>query len=114
ILKAEAGADFIITRLSALPHTASWWQNEVVFPPPHAPANYSYAPRTFRLTSNLAVRRARAERHNPTSIATLRIQVARFLLVQLPHCPFCCALRLQHSNISRMLKKGFQTQVSES
>jgi hypothetical protein len=48
------------------------------FSPPHAPANYSYAPHSFRLTSNLAVRRARAERHNPTSIATLRVKIAAF------------------------------------
>src|SRR4051794_10631197 len=34
----------------------------------------------FPLDFNLAVRRARAERHNPTSIATLRIKIARFLL----------------------------------
>src|SRR5437764_3530466 len=61
--------------LSALPLMASWWRSEAVFPPQHAPANYSYAPRSFRSTSNRAVRRARAERHNPTSIATLRIEV---------------------------------------
>jgi hypothetical protein len=36
----------------------------------------------------------RAERHNPTSIATLRIQLARFLTGQLHHCPFCCVWRL--------------------
>src|SRR5436305_3756570 len=85
---------FTTTRLCASPHTASWWRSEVVFPPPHAPASYSYAPPSFRLTSSLAVRRTRAERHNPASIATLRIKIARFLLTQLPHCPFCCALRL--------------------
>jgi hypothetical protein len=33
-------------------------------------------------------RRIRAERHNPNSIATLRIKLARFLLKQLPCCPF--------------------------
>jgi hypothetical protein len=93
-LRAEAGAGFIITRLFALPHTASWWQSEVVFSPQYAPASYGYAPRSFRWTSNLAARRIRAERHNPASIATLRIKIARFLLTQLPHCPFCCALRL--------------------
>ena len=31
----------------------------------------------------------RPERHNPHSIATLRIVLARLLLRQLPHCPFC-------------------------
>jgi len=36
----------------------------------------------------------RAERHNPHSIATLRIRLARFLLKQLTCCPFCCSRRL--------------------
>jgi len=36
-----------------------------------------------------AARRVRPERHNPYSIATLRIELARWLLRQLPHCPFC-------------------------
>jgi hypothetical protein len=36
----------------------------------------------------------RAERHNPHSIATLRIQLARFLLKQMACCPFCCSFRL--------------------
>jgi hypothetical protein len=31
----------------------------------------------------------RPERHNPHSIATLRIILARLLLRQLPQCPFC-------------------------
>ena len=33
--------------------------------------------------------RVRGERHNPISIATLRITIARYLLAQLPCCPFC-------------------------
>ena len=42
-----------------------------------------------RRTSAHAARRARPERHNPRSIATLRIVLARLLLRHLPHCPFC-------------------------
>jgi hypothetical protein len=64
------------------------------FPPPPAPANWTYAPRHFLPASNPAVQRARAERHNPSSIATLRLRLARLLLHQLPCCPFCCVLRL--------------------
>jgi hypothetical protein len=30
-----------------------------------------------------------SERHNPNSIATLRMAIARLLLRQLPYCPFC-------------------------
>ena len=36
-----------------------------------------------------ADRRIRPERHNPHSIATLRIILARLLLRELPHCPYC-------------------------
>jgi hypothetical protein len=37
-------------------------------------------------------RRIRPERHNPHSIATLRIIMARSLVDSLPHCP-CCGSR---------------------
>jgi hypothetical protein len=36
----------------------------------------------------------RPERHNPHSIATLRIVLARSLLTQLCRCPCCGAQRL--------------------
>ena len=42
-----------------------------------------------RRTSAREARRVRPERHNPHSIATLRIAIGRQLLEQLPHCPFC-------------------------
>jgi len=42
-----------------------------------------------RRTSARAGHRVRPERHNPNSIATLRIILARQLLGQLPQCPFC-------------------------
>ena len=48
-----------------------------------------YQPRNRRRTSAREGRRIRPERHNPSSIATLRIAIARQLLGQLPHCPFC-------------------------
>ena len=48
-----------------------------------------YQPRSHRRTSARAGHRVRPERHNPQSIATLRIAIARQLLEQLPHCPFC-------------------------
>ncbi|MCW5976599.1 MAG: hypothetical protein KIT09_00910 [Bryobacteraceae bacterium] len=34
-----------------------------------------------------------AEPHNPQSIATLRIKIARALIRQLPCCPLCCTFR---------------------
>jgi hypothetical protein len=42
-----------------------------------------------RRASARAGRRARPERHNPQSIATIRLVLARLILRQLPHCPFC-------------------------
>jgi hypothetical protein len=50
-----------------------------------------YQPRSRRKTSAHAGRRVRPERHNPSSVATLRTILARKLLEQLPHCPFCGA-----------------------
>ena len=47
------------------------------------------APPSRRRTSAREGRRVRPERHNPHSIATLRIVIARYLLGCLPHCPFC-------------------------
>src|SRR5579863_743978 len=44
-------------------------------------------------SSGRAAPRVRVERHNPASIATLRIQIARYLIHQLPSCPFCRSLR---------------------
>jgi hypothetical protein len=62
---------------------------------PNAPIDWSYATRNFRPSSNPAAPRARAQRHNPYSIATIRIQLARYLLQRLPCCPICCARRRQ-------------------
>jgi SRSO17 transposase len=56
------------------------------FSPSHAAVNWTYAPRRFLPTSNPAVPRARAERHNPASVTTLRHRIARLLLRQLPCC----------------------------
>jgi SRSO17 transposase len=71
-------------------HATVWEPGES---PLHAPADWSYAPRNFHPSSRPAARRTRAERHNPYSIATMRIQVARYLLQQLPCCPVCCVRR---------------------
>lgn len=57
----------------------------------HAVCGYQY-PRFQRTTGPAAG--IRPERHNPASIATLRIRIARLLLQQLACCPFCGVLRL--------------------
>jgi len=59
------------------------------FSPLPAPAMLDYQPRSGRRTSIREGRRVRPERHNPQSIATLRITLARQLIGQLSHCPFC-------------------------
>src|SRR5580704_7746930 len=100
-----AGEVFTITPRYASPLTASSSRNEAVFPPPQAPVDWTYAPRNFRLSSTPAARRVRVERHNPHSIATLRIQIARHLTEQLTSCPFCVRRpgRTSHSQISASL-----------
>ena len=67
----------------------SWWPSGIVFPPLPAPVILDSLPPSRRRTSVRVGRRVRPERHNPHSIATLRIILARLLLRQLPHCPFC-------------------------
>ncbi|MBZ5690182.1 MAG: hypothetical protein LAP86_34825, partial [Acidobacteriia bacterium] len=67
------------------------WPNGAVFPPPLAPATWTYPLPNGHATSVLGVRPVRVERHNPCSIATLRQTIARVLLRQLSGCPFCGA-----------------------
>jgi len=88
-MKGAVGVAFTITQPYVSQHMGFWWPSGTVFPPLHAPAMLDYQPRTRRRTSARAGRRVRPERHNPNSIATLRMMIARLLLAQLPHCPFC-------------------------
>src|SRR5215813_12359194 len=91
ILKAGVGADFTITPLYVSLRMGSSWPSGTVFPPPPAPAILDYQPRSCRRTSTPEGRRVRPERHNPRSIATFRITIARHLIGQLSQCPFCGA-----------------------
>ena len=59
------------------------------FSPLPAPVILNSRPPGRHRSSARAGRRVRPERHNPYSIATLRIELARRLLRQRPHCPFC-------------------------
>ena len=87
-MKGEVGGDFIITPRCASPLTGSWLLSGTVFPPRPAPEILDYLPPHHRRTS-AHEERVRAERHNPHSIATLRITIARQLLRRLACCPFC-------------------------
>ena len=59
------------------------------FPPPPAPVTLDSLPPGQRRIFSHGVGRVRPERHNPYSIATIRITLARELLKRLPQCPFC-------------------------
>lgn len=64
------------------------------FPPQPAPAILDYQRPNCRPPSVRADRRVRPERHNPRSITSLRMALARCLLARIPHCPFCgCSAR---------------------
>ena len=91
-MKEGVGADFIITPRCVSPLMGSWSASGTVFPPQPASAMLDYQPRTHRRTFAREDRRIRPERHNPHSIATLRIIIARYLAAQLPYCP-CCGSR---------------------
>ena len=84
-MKDEVGVVFIATLCIAAYGFLMAERNR--FSPLPAPAMLDYQPR--RQTSARADRRVRPERHNPNSITTLRRMIARLLLAQLPHCPFC-------------------------
>ena len=88
-MKVATGAGFIITPRSASQLMGSWWLSGTVFPPRPAPVILDSLALGRRRTSARAGRRVRAERHNPHSISTLRIVLARLLLRQLPQCPYC-------------------------
>ena len=105
ITKVAAGEDFIIMPPYASPPMASSLRKEVVFPPLYKPIDWRYAPRNFRPSSNPAAPRARAERHNPCSIATIRIQLARYLLQRLPAAPFAVYGAADYSSHSSTSKR---------
>jgi hypothetical protein len=58
------------------------------FFPQHVSAILDYQRPSCRRTSGPGAR-VRPERHNPLSIRTLGIALARHLLAQLPYCPHC-------------------------
>jgi hypothetical protein len=89
ISKVAIGGGSTITQRYALQLTGFWWQSETVFPPLPAPVILDSLPPSQRRNSAHAVRRVRPERHNPHSIATLRINLAHWLTQQLPRCPYC-------------------------
>ena len=83
------GAGSTITPRYASQLMGSWWPSGTVFPPLPVPVILDSPPSGQPRTSGHASRRVRPERHNPHSIATIRLVLARLLLRQLPHCPFC-------------------------
>src|ERR1039458_5390114 len=81
-MKVATGGDFITMPLYASRLTGPSWRKGAVFLPQPTSAILGYAPPRYLPTSSRGERRARAQRHNPHSIATLRIKIARFLVLQ--------------------------------
>ena len=67
----------------------SWWSRGAVFPPPPEPVNWDYPCLKSRRISGRAVLPLRNARHNPWSIATLRMMIAQILLRRLKGCRYC-------------------------
>ena len=88
-MKGEVGEVFTTMPLYVSLLMGFWSPSGAVFPPLPAPVMLDYQPRSRRRTSAREGRRVRPERHNPQSIATLRIAIARYLLRNLLQCPFC-------------------------
>lgn len=59
------------------------------FSPSARAGNLGLSGPNSRQTSGRVARRIRPERHNPRSITSLRMTLARCLLARVPHCPFC-------------------------
>jgi hypothetical protein len=85
--QGRGGEDSIITPRSASPPMVSSSPREAVFPPQRVWAIADYQRPNSHQNSTPAGR-VRPERHNPSSIATLRIQISRQLLRQLSCCAF--------------------------
>jgi hypothetical protein len=77
-LKGIAAYGFLIAERSRFPPQPALDRSNLPYP-------------KFHRTGSRA---GRAQRHNPRSIATLRILVSRVLAGRLPCCPLCCAVLL--------------------
>jgi hypothetical protein len=65
--------------LSATSRMGSWSPSGAVFPPQQTPGILDHAPRNRLKASDCVVLRVRPGQHNPHSIATIRIVIARYL-----------------------------------
>jgi len=88
-LRDGVGADFIIMRPYASRRMGSWWPSGAVFPPPPEPLNWNYPCPKRRRISGRGALPVRNARHNPWSIATLRMMIAQILLRRLKGCACC-------------------------
>jgi len=88
-LRDGVGAGFTITPPYASPPTGSWWRRGAVFPPSPEPVNWNYPCLKPRRISGRGALPVRSMRHNPWSIATLRMMIAQILLRRLKGCPYC-------------------------
>ena len=89
ITKGASGEAFIITRRCALPPTPSWLPSAAFSPQEKLEANLDSHKLEFPEVNDLDQAPVRTERHNPTSIATLRKELVVALVRRLPRCPYC-------------------------
>jgi hypothetical protein len=86
-MKAAAGADSITMEPYASRPMPSSRPSALGFPPQHLLP--SCAPLAYPKTFAHAEPPVPPERHNPSSISSLRIDQARLLAARLPRCPWC-------------------------
>ena len=84
----------VVARLARHPLARAVRADKLTLAAIEATVRAGASPVTQALHADAGRLRTRAERHNPHSIATLRIRIARIRLHQLPRCPFCCGQHL--------------------
>ena len=89
ITKVAGGEDFTTTPCWRLQPTDSWFPSGAGFPPQRDVASCSSKRLRYPKVIDPAAPPIRPERHVASSIATIRIELARTLARQLPRCPCC-------------------------
>src|SRR4029450_5708883 len=87
--RGAAGGVFIITRRSRSPPTPFWSPSAAFFPPTELEAHRDSRCLAYPAVTDPAEPPLRPERHNPTSIATVRRRLTAALAKQVPRCPCC-------------------------
>src|SRR5512134_3131939 len=98
ITRAAAGGAFTTTPRCASRPMASSSPSEAFFPLTRGSVGNASKPLQYPKIINRAALPVRAERHNPTSIASIRRRMIHSLARHLPRCPCCLTPRQPRSN----------------